>query len=130
MRSELQAFQQLATPAVFLLDAGLNLNIRGFRNLRRANEETGALKNVLFWAEIYPSAVRDEHLEFLREVGPVYLGVGLQSQDPEVLRLHQRHVESPKFEQAVRQLAEVTEIELQIIFWSSGRLARGIPPYA
>jgi radical SAM superfamily enzyme YgiQ (UPF0313 family) len=117
---ELQAFQKLAAPAVFLLDAGLNLNIRGFRNLRRANEETGALKNVLFWAEIYPSAVREEHLEFLREVGPVYLGVGLQSQDPKVLRLHQRHVESPKFEQAVRQLAEVTEIELQIIFGLPG----------
>jgi len=31
---ELQAFEKLNPPAVFLLDAGLNLNIRGFRNLR------------------------------------------------------------------------------------------------
>ena len=122
---ELQAFERLRAPAVFLLDAGLNLNIRGFRNLKRAAEETGVLKNVLFWAEIYPSAVRDEHLDFLREVGPVYLGVGLQSQDPEVLRLHQRHVESPRFEQAVRALAEVTEIELQIIFGLPGDTPAG-----
>jgi radical SAM superfamily enzyme YgiQ (UPF0313 family) len=115
----------LGAPAVFLLDAGLNLNIRAFRNLRRAAEETGALKKVLFWAEIYPTGVRDEHLDFLREIGPVYLGVGLQSRDPEVLRLHQRNVDSPRFEHAVRQLAAVTGIELQIIFGLPGDTPEG-----
>jgi len=74
---EMRAFARLQAPAVFLLDAGLNLNIRAFRNLRQAAAETGFLKNTLFWAEIYPTAVRDEHLDFLREVGPAYLGVGL-----------------------------------------------------
>ena len=122
---ELRAFEQLKAPAVFLLDAGLNLNIRGFRNLREAANETGVLKNVLFWAEIYPSAVRDEHLDFLREVDPVYLGVGLQSQDPTVLKLHQRNMESPRFEEAVRRLASVTEIELQIIFGLPGDTPAG-----
>jgi radical SAM superfamily enzyme YgiQ (UPF0313 family) len=117
---ELEAFERLEAPAVFLLDAGLNLNLRAFRNLSEAARRTGFLKKVLFWAEIYPSAVRDEHLEFLREIGPVYLGVGLQSRDPEVLRLHQRHVESPRFEEAVRKLASVTDIELQIIFGLPG----------
>ncbi len=122
---ELQAMQALEAPAVFLLDAGLNLNMAAFRNLRRAAAETGALKNTLFWAEIYPSAVREEHLDFLREVGPAYLGVGLQSQDPKVLALHQRNIESPRFEQAVRQLASVTEIELQIIFGLPGDTPEG-----
>lgn len=117
---ELEAFRGLAAPALFLLDAGLNLNLRAFRNLREANRRTGFLKNSLFWAEIYPSVVRDEHLEFLQEIGPAYLGVGMQSMDPAVLRMHQRPGDTPRFEQAVRELARVTNIELQIIFGLPG----------
>ena len=117
---ELEAFARVEAPAVFLLDAGLNLNIRAFRNLREANRRTGFLKRSMFWAEIYPSVVRDEHLEFMREIGPTYLGVGMQSQDQAVLRLHQRPSDSPQFEAAVRALAAVTNIELQIIFGLPG----------
>jgi radical SAM superfamily enzyme YgiQ (UPF0313 family) len=122
---EMREFARHQAPAVFLLDAGLNLNIRAFRNLRQAAAETGVLKNVLFWAEIYPSAIRDEHLEFLREIGPAYLGVGLQSVDPDVLRLHQRPTDSPRFEAAVRRLAAVTTIELQVIFGLPGDTPEG-----
>ena len=113
--AELQAFEGLRAPAVFLLDAGLNLNIRGFRNLREAHRQTGYLKNALFWAEVYPTVIRDEHIDFLREIGPAYLGVGMQSMDLAVLKLHQRPSDSPRFEQVVRDLAAVTNIELQII---------------
>jgi radical SAM superfamily enzyme YgiQ (UPF0313 family) len=117
---EMRAFAGMQAPALFLLDAGLNLNIRAFRNLRQAARETGWLRNTLFWAEIYPTAIRDEHLEFLQEAGPAYLGVGLQSMDPEVLRLHQRPAEPRRFEEAVYRLAAVTNIELQIIFGLPG----------
>lgn len=110
---------------MFLLDAGLNLNIRAFRNLREANRRTGFLKKSLFWAEIYPSIIRDEHIEFMAEIGPAYLGVGMQSMDQAVLRLHQRPSDSPRFEQAVRQLAAVTTIELQIIFGLPGDTPEG-----
>jgi radical SAM superfamily enzyme YgiQ (UPF0313 family) len=122
---ELGAFERLRAPAVFLLDAGLNLNIRAFRNLREANRRTGFLKRSLFWAEIYPSVIRDEHVEFLHEIGPTYLGVGMQSMDQAVLRLHQRPGDSPRFEHAVRQLAAVTTIELQIIFGLPGDTPEG-----
>jgi radical SAM superfamily enzyme YgiQ (UPF0313 family) len=122
---ELRAFDRLDAPAVFLLDAGLNLNIRGFRNLREANRQTGFLKKAMLWAEIYPSVVRDEHFEFLREIGPTYLGVGMQSMDQAVLKLHQRPSESVRFEQAVRDLAAVTNIELQIIFGLPGDTPEG-----
>jgi radical SAM superfamily enzyme YgiQ (UPF0313 family) len=122
---EMQAFARASAPAVFLLDAGLNLNIRAFRNLRQAAAQTGVLKNMLFWAEIYPSAIRDEHLEFLREAGPVYLGVGLQSMDPEVLRLHQRPANAARFEEAVRRLASTTNIELQVILGLPGDTPEG-----
>ena len=114
--AELRAFEKLKAPAVFLLDAGLNLNIRGFRNLREAHRRSGFLKNTLFWAEVYPSVIRDEHFEFLHEIGPAYLGVGMQSMDPMVLKLHERPQDSPRFEELVRALATVTNIELQIIF--------------
>jgi radical SAM superfamily enzyme YgiQ (UPF0313 family) len=122
---EMQAFARASAPAVFLLDAGLNLNIRAFRNLRQAAAQTGVLKNMLFWAEIYPSAIRDEHLEFLREAGPVYLGVGLQSMDPKVLRLHQRPANAARFEEAVRRLASTTNIELQVILGLPGDTPEG-----
>ncbi|HLH94452.1 MAG TPA: cobalamin-dependent protein [Xanthobacteraceae bacterium] len=122
---ELEGFARVDAPAVFLLDAGLNLNIRAFGNLREANRRTGFLKRSLFWAEIYPSVVRDEHLEFMREIGPAYLGVGMQSKDQAVLRLHQRPSDSPRFEAAVRALAAVTNIELQIIFGLPGDSPEG-----
>lgn len=112
---ELDAFRAHEAPAVFLLDAGLNLNIGAFRNLRLANQRSGFLRESLFWAEIYPSIVRDEHLAFIEEIGTAYLGVGMQSMDPAVLRLHDRPSDSPRFEAAVRALARVTNIELQII---------------
>ncbi|HEY4407575.1 MAG TPA: radical SAM protein [Xanthobacteraceae bacterium] len=122
---ELRDFERLRAPAVFLLDAGLNLNIRAFRNLREANRRTGFLKKSLFWAEIYPSVIRDEHIEFMAEIGPAYLGVGMQSMDQAVLKLHQRPSDSPRFEHAVRQLAAVTNIELQIIFGLPGDTPEG-----
>ncbi len=112
---ELDAFRTHAAPALFLLDAGLNLNIGAFRNLRIANQRSGFLKETLLWAEIYPSIIRDEHLAFIEEIGTAYLGVGMQSMDPAVLRLHDRPSDSPRFEAAVRALARVTNIELQII---------------
>jgi radical SAM superfamily enzyme YgiQ (UPF0313 family) len=123
--SELTAFARMQAPAVFLLDAGLNLNIRAFRNLRQAAAETRVLKHALLWAEIYPAAIRDEHLDFLREVGPTYLGVGLQSMDPKVLRLHQRPADPPRFESSVRRLAAITNLELQVIFGLPGDTPEG-----
>src|SRR5262249_26608102 len=80
---ELEAFARQRVPALFLLDAGLNLNARGFRNLHEAESRVGYLKSAGFWCEVYPSHVKDEHLDFLSRVRASYLGVGLQSLDPE-----------------------------------------------
>ncbi|MCA9199122.1 MAG: radical SAM protein [Planctomycetales bacterium] len=113
---ELHAFAVTSCPSVFLLDAGLNLNARAFRNLVAAEREVGFLRSAGLWAEIYPSHVRDEHLEFLETVGTGYLGIGLQSRDPAVLKNHDRPWDQDQFEQSVRQLAEVAFGEIQIIF--------------
>jgi radical SAM superfamily enzyme YgiQ (UPF0313 family) len=112
---ELRAFRRAEAPAIFLLDSGLNLNAKAFRNFREAATETGVMQQVELWAEIYPSSIRQEHLDFLQEIGPTYLGIGMQSADPHVLKLHQRFADGPRFEESVRRLAAVTMVELQII---------------
>ena len=122
---ELEAFARQGSPSVFLLDAGLNLNAKGFRNLLAAESRVGFLKSSLFWAEIYPTHIQEEHLEFLSKVGTSYLGVGLQSLDPAVLKLHDRPFDRTRFEKALHLLTSVTTAELQIIFGLPGDTPEG-----
>lgn len=122
---ELRAFEALRSPTVFLLDAGLNLNARGFRHLLEAERRVGVLRRATFWAEIYPTLIKDEHLEFLSMVGASYLGVGLQSLDPEVLRLHDRPFQQGRFEGALQRIVGVAHAELQIIFGLPGDTPAG-----
>jgi radical SAM superfamily enzyme YgiQ (UPF0313 family) len=113
--AELERFRALRAPAVFLLDAGLNLNAKGFRNLVTAQERSGFLSEALFWAEIYPTIAKPEHLEFLASVGAAYLGVGLQSIDERVLKAHERPFDMRRFANAVENLSQVAGLEVQII---------------
>jgi radical SAM superfamily enzyme YgiQ (UPF0313 family) len=118
--AELEAFRDLGSPAVFLLDAGLNLNGHAFRNLIAAHDQVPYLRDALFWAEVYPAAIKEPHLEFLADVGTSYLGVGLQSRDLAVLKAHDRPANGEKFEPSIQRLAEVAEVEVQIIFGLPG----------
>jgi radical SAM superfamily enzyme YgiQ (UPF0313 family) len=122
---ELETYQRMSIPAVFLVDAGLNLNPRGFKNLCEAERRVGFLRNVPLWSEIYPSHVKEEHLEFLRSVHAGYLGIGLQSMDPAVLKPLQRHFDLSRFDHVVRQLADVANAEIQIIFGLPGDTPEG-----
>lgn len=122
---ELESFAAMGARAVFLLDAGLNLNAQGFRNLMAAEERVGLLRKTMFWAEIYPTLVRDEHLEFLSRVATSYLGVGLQSLDERVLKLHDRPFDRGRFERAMAALSRVTSTEIQIIFGLPGDSPEG-----
>jgi radical SAM superfamily enzyme YgiQ (UPF0313 family) len=115
IEAELRAFKALKAPAVFLLDAGLNLNGKAFRNLNEAQSRTGILSEALFWAEIYPTMAKPEHLEFLSSVGTAYLGVGLQSMDERVLKAHSRPFDMRRFAPAVEALSKVAGLEIQII---------------
>lgn len=122
---ELQALRAARPTSVFLLDAGLNLNARAFAHLAEAERQVGALREMQFWAEIYPTLIKDEHLEFLTRVGPSYLGVGLQSLDPQVLKLHDRPFQRTRFEAALQRLIPVGTAELQIIFGLPGDTPAG-----
>ena len=122
---EIAAFRLLEAPAVFLLDAGLNLNAGAFRNLVKAHAVDGFLAESLFWAEIYPTVIKEDHLEFLRDVGAAYLGVGLQSMDEAVLRAHDRPFEMTRFASAVDRLSQVAQLEVQIIMGLPGDTPEG-----
>jgi radical SAM superfamily enzyme YgiQ (UPF0313 family) len=117
---ELEAYARHKVSAVFSVDAGLNLNHQAFRNLREADARVGFLKKAKFWSEIYPSLIKEEHLEFLSSVQATYLGIGLQSTDPEVLKGLQRPFDQRRLETVVRQVCDVAEAELQVIFGLPG----------
>jgi radical SAM superfamily enzyme YgiQ (UPF0313 family) len=122
---ELEAYARHQASAVFLVDAGLNLNHQAFRNLAAAEARVGVLKKASFWSEIYPSMIRDEHLAFLSSVRAAYLGIGLQSTDPEVLKGLQRPFDQRRLETVVRQVADVSRAELQVIFGLPGDTPAG-----
>ncbi|MCA8884371.1 MAG: cobalamin-dependent protein [Rhodobacteraceae bacterium] len=123
--AELAAFRSLRASAVFLLDAGLNLNGHAFRNLAAAHAREPALRDTQFWAEVYPASLKPDHLAFLDQVGTSYLGVGLQSTDQAVLKAHDRPQNGARFDPAVRALAEVAQVEIQIIFGLPGETPDG-----
>lgn len=123
---ELHAYRQSQVSSVFLVDAGLNLNARAFSHLREAEQQTQFLHECSgFWAEIYPTNIRDEHLQFLSNINVGYLGIGLQSIDPKVLKDQDRPFKMERFETAVRKLAEVAYCELQIIMGLPGDTPEG-----
>ncbi len=115
--AELEALAAHDAPAVFNVDAGLNLNAQAFRNLVAAEKKVGFLKKTGLWCEIYPSKINNDHIEFLSQCGPSYLGVGLQSFNPDLLKRMQRPYGREKFGPAIEQLSKVAaNIEVQIIF--------------
>lgn len=117
---ELEAYKRYQPAAVFLVDAGLNLNRQAFRNLSEAEKRVGFFKDVTLWSELYPSLVREEHLEFLSSVRAGYLGIGLQSTDPAVLKDLDRPFDQRRLETVVRQVCDVATAELQVIFGLPG----------
>jgi len=117
---EIEAFQRLQTRGAFLVDAALNLNARAFRNLRAAEAQVGFFREALFSCEIYPTLIKDEHLEFLSQVKIHHIGVGLQSYDKEVLARIDRPFDERKFEQGLASLAKVTQPTCEIIMGLPG----------
>jgi hypothetical protein len=111
---ELAAMRDLGLVDALIVDAGLNLNPRAFRNLAWAEREVGFLREAGLNFEIYPSHLTDEHLEFLSQVRIQTVGIGLQSSDKEVLRSLQRPFDEQRFDRVVRRLCEFPDADLRI----------------
>ena len=125
LERELEAYAEHNTSAVFLVDAGLNLNARGFRNLVEADQRVGFFRSTAIWCEVYPTHLHDEHVQFLSSARAGYIGIGLQSIDPRVLKLHQRPFDRNRFERVVRELSPFAHVEIQIIFGLPGDSPEG-----
>ena len=118
--TEFDAMDRLGVPAALLADAGLNLNANAFRNLHQAARETGFLSRRGLICEVYPATLRQEHLDFLRQVGSPYVGVGLQSFDTEVLAHVDRKYDEARFEQTLDSLNAVSKVAVEIIMGLPG----------
>ncbi len=119
---ELKAYRKAQTRGIFHVDAALNLNAAGFRNLRAAEDEVGlfAESEDMFYCEVYPSHLTAEHFEFLSAVRNPNVGVGLQSFDSKVLRALERPFEEARFERMLERLMRISKVTLQIIMGLPG----------
>ena len=102
------------------VDAGLNLNQHAFRNLRAAADMTGFFSNRSLVCEVYPAAVKKEHIQFLASVHRPLVGIGLQSFDNDVLKHVERHYDESRFETTLGQLREVAHVAIEIILGLPG----------
>jgi radical SAM superfamily enzyme YgiQ (UPF0313 family) len=103
-----------------LVDAGLNLNPHGFKNLLEAAQQSQFFRDRYLISEVYPARVRDEHLEFLALVGMPLVGIGLQSFDNKVLSHVERAYDENRFEQTLTRLREVSSVAIEIILGLPG----------
>jgi radical SAM superfamily enzyme YgiQ (UPF0313 family) len=102
------------------VDAGLNLNQHAFRNLRAAADMTGFFADRSLVCEVYPAAVKKEHIDFLASVHKPLVGIGLQSFDNDVLKHVERSYDEARFETTLGQLREVAHVAVEIILGLPG----------
>ncbi len=122
---ELRLLSDYDVFGAFHLDAGLNLNKRGFENLRDAEAEVGFFREHTLACEVYPTHMSNEQYAFLERCRTVYIGVGLQSFDAEVLRrvgrpFHERH-----FDKVIERLAGIAPVEVHLIMGLPGDTPEG-----
>ncbi|AWN44530.1 B12-binding domain-containing radical SAM protein [Methylobacterium durans] len=117
---ELQAIARHDVYAALLVDAGLNLNRNAFLNLKRAAEESGFFERHGLICEVYPAAVRQEHLDFLGSVSNAYVGIGLQSFDNAVLAHVDRTYDERRFDETFGKLDAVASLAVEIILGLPG----------
>ena len=94
---ELEAFKRTNAHGAYLVDAGFSLNRKAFRNLVAAEKQVQFFRTMPLACEVYASNLGDADAQFLSEINVARLGVGLQSFNPDVLKLMQRPFDERKF---------------------------------
>jgi len=121
---EFEALEALDPLGICLVDAGLNLNARSFRNLVEAEARTGFFKGRYLDTEIYPNVLKPEHLEFLGNARS-NVGLGLQSMNAEALERVKRPFKRDRFADVVGDLASVAKVSVEIILGLPGDTPEG-----
>jgi hypothetical protein len=124
LEAELNAIAELDPVGVAVVDAGLNLNMRAFRNLVEAEARTGALAGRYLDVGLYPSMLTDEHIEFVRHCRS-RVGVGLQTSNPEALVAQGRRYSEQLFDKAVERLSAVSDVTVEAILGLPGDTLEG-----
>jgi len=120
LAAELRAFKACKAEGAILVDAALNLNAAAFRNLAAAEAEAGFFAEATLLCELYPSKLKDEHLDFLSGLKRPQVSVGLQSYDSEVLARLRRPFDADRFETVVAEVTSVAEVVIEIILGLPG----------
>ncbi|MAC28751.1 MAG: hypothetical protein CMN31_10925 [Sandaracinus sp.] len=120
LASHLEGLRRARVPNVFNLDAAFNLSPRGFRNLAEAERQTGVLAETLVHGHLYPTFLRDEHLELLTSFKRCQVAIGVQSFEPEVLHRLGRPFDLARFERVVDVVRDHFPIELELMLGLPG----------
>ena len=120
LAAELRAFRDSGAEGAILVDAALNLNAAAFKNLVAAEAEAGFFADATLLCELYPSKLKDEHMDFLAGLKTPQVSVGLQSYDSEVLARLRRPFDADRFEAVVGEVTSVAEVVIEIILGLPG----------
>ena len=120
MRAELSYLKERKVKTFNLVDAGLNLNSKAFRNFANAEADIGLFRETRLYGSVYPSIVNDEHLEFLSRCKSPVMDVGVQTFNPDALAAMDRPFREERFETVMRNLMQVCNPEPELIFGLPG----------
>lgn len=116
----LEGLRRAEVPNIFCLDAAFNLSPRAFRSLAEAERQTGVLKESLVHGHLYPTFLRDEHVELLTSFGRCQVAIGVQSFDADVLHGLGRPFDLERFERVCDVVREHWPIELELMLGLPG----------
>jgi len=120
LASHLLGLQRANVPNIFCLDAAFNLSPRGFRNLAEAERQTGVLKTSHVHGHLYPTFLRDEHVELLTSFGGCQVAIGVQSFDADVLHRLGRPFDLERFERVCDVVRKHWPIDLELMLGLPG----------
>ncbi len=120
LADHLRGFADTGVTAVHVLDAAFNLSTRAFRNLAAAEAEAKILCDRKVIGHVYPSYLKDFHLDLLSSFGRAELDVGIQSFDRQVLKDLGRPFDPDRFERMLEVLAGNFPLDLEIIMGLPG----------
>jgi len=116
----LEGIARAKVPNVFCLDAAFNLSPRGFRALAEAERETKVLADCIVHGHLYPTFLRDEHVELLTTFERCQVAIGVQSFEPEVLHRLGRPFDLERFERVCDVVRDHWPIELELMLGLPG----------
>ncbi|MEM9457562.1 MAG: cobalamin-dependent protein [Myxococcota bacterium] len=120
LRRHLEGLAKADVTNAFFLDAAFNLSPRAFRNLVAAERDVGALRRLAVHGHLYPTYLRDEHLEFFAGCGQLQASIGIQSFDPEVLHGLGRPFDLDRFERVLTLMQGRLPVDVELIFGLPG----------